>query len=673
MNATIGEGASSVFSTQTLTISVTKSDTELGDLTVSGNTGIAEGAFQYGDIITVTFTPQPKQGGSTSNTAHAEGSATLTYAPADGGEQVTLATANAQADGSFKLTYDTKEKRLPIGEDLTLTVTYGGSGALNPAEETVTLTLDQAILKNVPSVSGNFVYGETLTANYRKQDDETVTYQWYRGGEIISNATEDSYTLTAEDIGKNILVEVIATDEWHGGRMRSTERMVSKAPGGIEIACDSVAYGEAVRPSVTGTTNEGANVTFSYAGTGGTSYGPSAAAPTAPGTYAVTATVAETATHTGATSEPVSFSIARPYVPPVSPSGLNWGDVADELAGAEAGGRVVVDMDGETDLPGEVLEALAGRDVTLVLEMEGGVSWEIWGGDVPAEVPFDDLDMGVETGTGGIPVEVTNLVTGEAGVVQVALAHDGEFGFALTLVAPLGEGSEGLHANLYCYDDAAGLLRFEASSVVGEGGVARMRLDHASQWAVALDGRSHALPFPDAAEGEWYSEPLRWAWLSGAVAGYGDGTMGPGRAVTRAEAAAVLWNAAGQPESDAAALPADVPSGEWCSAPVAWALASGTFSGNGDGSFSPAGELTREQAACVLHNRARAAGGDVSARADLSAYADAGELSAWASDAMSWAVAEGVISGTGDGLLEPGRAIARSELCATLMSLELRG
>ena len=208
------------------TISVTKSDAELGNLTVSGQSGF-EGHFQYGDIITVTFTPQLRV--TTSTKSLEENTATLTYTP-DGGETVTLATATVGDDGSFTLTYDTKEKKLPIGEDLSLTVAYGGSSGFNPVQETVTLSLDKAILMNVPSVSGKFVYGETLTANYTPQDDETVTYQWYRSGEIISSATEASYTPTAEDIGKNILVEIIATDEWHRGKMRSTERMVTKAP-----------------------------------------------------------------------------------------------------------------------------------------------------------------------------------------------------------------------------------------------------------------------------------------------------------------------------------------------------------------------------------------------------------------------------------------------------------
>ena len=227
VNATIGEGASSVFSTQTLTISVAKSDAELGGLTVTGNTGINEGAFQYGDIITVTFTPQPRV--TTSTKSLEENTATLTYTNAEG-PAVELATATAQSDGSFELSYDTKEKKLPIGENLPLTVSYGGSGALNPVEKELTVTLEQAILKNMPTVTGSFVYGETLTVNYTKQDDESVTYQWYRGGEKISDATENSYTLTAEDISKNIYVIVSATDEWHRGAMQSRQQEVAKAP-----------------------------------------------------------------------------------------------------------------------------------------------------------------------------------------------------------------------------------------------------------------------------------------------------------------------------------------------------------------------------------------------------------------------------------------------------------
>ena len=115
--ATIGEGTNSVSSGTAFVITISRSEAELGNLTVSGDTGITEGAFQYGDTITVTFTPE--RSGDIATNALAENTATLTYTNAEG-EAVMLATAAAQVDGSFTLSYDTKEKRLPTGEDLPL-------------------------------------------------------------------------------------------------------------------------------------------------------------------------------------------------------------------------------------------------------------------------------------------------------------------------------------------------------------------------------------------------------------------------------------------------------------------------------------------------------------------------------------------------------------------------
>ena len=220
-----------------LTVTTNKSDTELGNLTVSGQTGF-EGHFQYGDTITVTFTPERKENNSTN--ALAENTATLTYTP-DSGETVTLATATAQSGGSFELTYDTKEKKLPIGENLPLTVSYGGSGALNPVEETVTLSLDKAHLKNMPTVTGSFVYNGTLTLNYTPQDDETVTYQWWRiiddsDTERIDGATGETYTLTESEIGESIYVIVSATDEWHRGAKQSDQYKITKASQSVPTA-----------------------------------------------------------------------------------------------------------------------------------------------------------------------------------------------------------------------------------------------------------------------------------------------------------------------------------------------------------------------------------------------------------------------------------------------------
>ncbi|MEE0206706.1 MAG: hypothetical protein UEX93_07545, partial [Peptococcaceae bacterium] len=331
-----------------LTVTTNKSDAELGNLTVSGDSGFDD-HFQYGDTITVTFTPQRKADTSTNAMSLEEDTATLSYTPT-GGETVELATATAEADGSFKLTYDTKEKKLPIGENLPLTVSYGGSDALNPVEQNVTLNLDKAYLRNIPTVTGSFVYGETLTVNYTPQDDETVTYQWYRVGddgigETITGANGPEYKLTLEDIGTQIYVSVIATDDWHFGTKQSTDDdIVAKAPGSIAIACDSVTVGEKVSPTVISNTNTGADITYNYSGTGSTSYGPSSMPPTAAGSYTVIATVAETATHTQAESDPVAFSISKatqsaPAAPTLasrSSHSLTVNAIADSASGAPA-------------------------------------------------------------------------------------------------------------------------------------------------------------------------------------------------------------------------------------------------------------------------------------------------------------------------------------------------
>ncbi len=186
----------------------------------------------------MTFTPERKAEINTN--ALAENTATLTYTPAEG-ETVTLATANAQTDGSFKLTYDTKKKELPIGENLSLTISYGGSSTLNPVEETVTLSLGKAYLKNMPTVTGSFVYGGTLTLNYTPQDDETVTYQWWRiiddsDTERIDGATGETYTLTESEIGESIYVIVSATDEWHRGAKQSDQYKITKASQSVPTA-----------------------------------------------------------------------------------------------------------------------------------------------------------------------------------------------------------------------------------------------------------------------------------------------------------------------------------------------------------------------------------------------------------------------------------------------------
>ena len=97
----------------------------------------------------------------------------------------------------------------------------------------------------------------------------------------------------------------------------------------------------------------------------------------------------------------------------------------------------------------------------------------------------------------------------------------------------------------------------------------------------------------------------------------------------------------------------------------------GVVSGIGGGCFAPNSNVTREQTAVILFNYAHSCGYDVGARADLSAFPDAGSVSGWAQDALSWANAAGLINGTvygGRTILDPQGSASRAQVAMILRS-----
>ena len=183
---------------------------------------------------------------------------------------------------------------------------------------------------------------------------------------------------------------------------------------------------------------------------------------------------------------------------------------------------------------------------------------------------------------------------------------------------------------------------------------------------------SFSLRFPDVAAGSWYAGAVDWAVDEGIFHGNDDGTFAPERTITRAEMAAVLYNLAGNPATSTSNLPSDCTAGAWYDDAVCWALRAGAFNGYPDGTFKPGAELTREQAAAVIMNMAGVRGESTSGRADLSRYPDAGEVSSWFEEALSWAVAEGVVSGVEDedGIrtLAPQKSCTRAVVAALMMN-----
>ena len=118
----------------------------------------------------------------------------------------------------------------------------------------------------------------------------------------------------------------------------------------------------------------------------------------------------------------------------------------------------------------------------------------------------------------------------------------------------------------------------------------------------------------------------------------------------------------------------DVPRGQWYTDAIWWAKLTGVVSGTSATTFDPSGEITREQLAVILYNYTKQfAPGSLTEAGSLAGFPDAGSVSSWARTEMAWAVGNGLISGTGSGgvaYLSPQGSATRAQVAAILMRFE---
>ncbi|MED9780500.1 MAG: S-layer homology domain-containing protein [Peptococcaceae bacterium] len=171
--------------------------------------------------------------------------------------------------------------------------------------------------------------------------------------------------------------------------------------------------------------------------------------------------------------------------------------------------------------------------------------------------------------------------------------------------------------------------------------------------------------FLDIAPNAWYKDAVQYAYAGGLMTGVSANEFAPEQTTTRAETCSMLARLEGVESAESAGF-ADVAANDWYATAVNWAAASGITSGTGDGNFSPNTAITREQLAAILMNYAQYKGQDVSARATLDTYNDATAISSWANDVMSWAVAEGLLTGVTADTLQPQGNATRAQVAAIL-------
>lgn len=175
------------------------------------------------------------------------------------------------------------------------------------------------------------------------------------------------------------------------------------------------------------------------------------------------------------------------------------------------------------------------------------------------------------------------------------------------------------------------------------------------------------LNFTDVKESDWFFKGVAYVVDKGIMSGISENEFAPSGKLTRAMLVQMLYNMESRPACDAENAFIDVPVGQWYTDAVIWANDAKIVSGMGEGLFAPNMEITREQMVAMLYNYAKFKGYDVTASADLSAFADTASVSTWAQPAMQWAVAEGYISGMGDSQLAPQGTATRAEIASVIM------
>ena len=187
--------------------------------------------------------------------------------------------------------------------------------------------------------------------------------------------------------------------------------------------------------------------------------------------------------------------------------------------------------------------------------------------------------------------------------------------------------------------------------------------------AVFTAAKVEGLPFTDVTSGDWFYDAVAYVYDKGMMEGTTDTTFAPTMNLTRSMIAQVLYNLEERPEAPGAAGFPDVAADAWYADAVNWAAARGIVKGYDTGAFGPEDSVTREQLAAILYRYAQVKGYDTT-RGGMAVreFSDSASISDWAQEAMAWAVNAQVLSGKGNGVLDPQGTATRAEVAQMLMN-----
>ncbi|MBC5716750.1 S-layer homology domain-containing protein [Flintibacter faecis] len=176
-------------------------------------------------------------------------------------------------------------------------------------------------------------------------------------------------------------------------------------------------------------------------------------------------------------------------------------------------------------------------------------------------------------------------------------------------------------------------------------------------------------PFEDVPQGAWFVDAVKYVQQNGLMAGTSATTFSPYGNTSRGMIVTILHGMCGKPVFEGCVF-SDVEEGTYYAKATCWASQNQIISGFGQGEFGPDEDVQRDQLAVIMMRYAQYLGLETPERADLSGFVDADQISAYAQEAMSWASAVGLLSGKGDGIMDPQGVATRAEVAAMMARLD---
>ena len=174
-------------------------------------------------------------------------------------------------------------------------------------------------------------------------------------------------------------------------------------------------------------------------------------------------------------------------------------------------------------------------------------------------------------------------------------------------------------------------------------------------------------PFTDVDTAKWYHLSVDYVLTHKMMNGVSNRAFAPNANLTRGMLVQILYNLEGKPKGTAANF-SDVQADAWYAKAVGWAASNKVVTGYADGTFRPNAAVTREQAAAILYRYAQSKGIDVSVgeNTNILSYVDVQQASEYAIPALQWAVGAGVLNGKNGGRLAPTGTATRAEIAAIM-------